>query len=187
MSEDKEAVVNMVPISPYRDIVETLGDSVGTPNIGVSVIMDPDLSEEEPKIGFTCGAFDLLHAGHVLMLEEARQQCDHLIVAVQSDPSIDRPEKNTPLQSHEERLIIVESIKWVDEVITYDTEDQLYSLLQEINPDVRIVGADWRGKTYTGHDLDIDMYFNTRDHSWSTSELRKRVHSAEDEKIKSAK
>ena len=121
------------------------------------------------RVGFTCGAFDLLHAGHALMLCEAKAQCDHLIVAVQSDPSIDRPEKNKPIQSYDERITMVNAIRWVDEVRTYDSEDELYKLLQEISPDVRIVGADWKGKKYTGHDLDIEIYFNTRDHSWSTS------------------
>jgi len=135
------------------------------------------------KIGFTCGAFDLLHAGHALMLKEAREQCDYLIVAVQSDPSIDRPTKNMPIQDYEERITMVQSIKWVDEVACYDTEDQLYNLLIELMPDVRIVGADWEGKKYTGHDLDIEMYFNSRDHSWSTSDLRKRVHIAEEKRL----
>ena len=107
------------------------------------------------KVGFTCGAFDLLHAGHALMLAEAREQCDHLIVAVQSDPSLDRSEKNAPVQSYEERLIMVKAIKWVDEVICYDTEKDLYGLLIDIAPDIRIVGADWEGKDFTGHDLDI--------------------------------
>lgn len=138
--------------------------------------------KKDRVVGFTCGAFDLLHAGHALMLAEAREQCDHLIVAVQSDPSLDRPEKNSPVQSYEERLTMVESIRWVDDVICYDTEQDLYRLLVELSPDVRIVGADWRGKEFTGHDLDINVYFNSRDHGWSTSDLRARVHAAEEKK-----
>jgi glycerol-3-phosphate cytidylyltransferase len=131
------------------------------------------------KIGFTCGAFDLLHAGHVLMLEEAKLQCDYLIVAIQTDPSIDRPSKNKPIQSYEERITMVKSIKWVDEIKCYDTEADLYDLLQKTNPDVRIVGTDWVGKKFTGHDLGIPVYFNSRNHTWSTSDLRSRVYESE--------
>jgi len=134
------------------------------------------------KIGFTCGAFDLLHTGHALMLKEARVQCDHLIVAVQSDPSLDRPEKNSPIQSYEERTIMVKAIRWVDEVRFYDTESDLYALLEEIKPDVRIVGIDWQGKQFTGCELPIKIYFNSRDHGWSTSDLRDRVYRAESDK-----
>ena len=131
------------------------------------------------KVGFTCGSFDLLHAGHVLMLEEAKEQCDHLIVAVQSDPSVDRPGKNKPIQSYQERITVVGAIKWVDELRFYDTEADLLKLLKEIMPDIRVVGADWQGKEFTGHELDIQVYFNSRDHGWSTSDLRARVYDAE--------
>ena len=103
--------------------------------------------------GFTCGAFDLLHAGHALMLKEAKEQCDYLIVGVQYDPSLDRPNKNRPVQSYEERVTMVKSIKYVDEVVLYETEEDLYSLLEKIMPDVRIIGSDWKGKKFTGHDL----------------------------------
>jgi glycerol-3-phosphate cytidylyltransferase len=116
------------------------------------------------------------------MLKEAKEQCDYLIVAVQSDPRIDRPDKNSPIQDYDERITMVQSIKWVDEVVCYDTEDQLHNLLIELMPDIRIVGADWKGKKYTGYDLDIEMYFNTRDHGWSTSDLRKRVYESEEKK-----
>ena len=153
-------------------------------SIAAAVSPYKNLDVKNKKIlGFTCGAFDLLHAGHALMLAEAKEQCDYLIVAVQSDPSIDRPEKNSPVQSYEERLTMVRSIRWVDDVICYDTEKDLYDLLVDISPDVRVVGADWKGKKFTGHDLDINVYFNTRDHGWSTSDLRTRVHAAEQKKI----
>jgi glycerol-3-phosphate cytidylyltransferase len=135
------------------------------------------------QVGFTCGAFDLLHTGHALMLEEAKKQCDYLIVAVQSDPSIDRLKKNSPIQGYKERIIMVKAIKWVDEIQLYDTEEELYEMLQKIKPDIRIVGADWEGKKFTGHDLDIKIYFNSRNHSWSTSNLRKRVYEAEKYKL----
>lgn len=127
------------------------------------------------RIGFTCGSFDLLHAGHCLMLEEASQQCDFLIVGLQTDPSIDRPEKNKPVQALEERLIQLRAIKYIGRIVCYDTEADLYDLLQELSPDVRILGADWEGKEYTGHDLDIPVYFNRRDHDYSTTELRLRI------------
>ncbi|MBI4093433.1 adenylyltransferase/cytidyltransferase family protein [Candidatus Kaiserbacteria bacterium] len=133
------------------------------------------------KVGVTVGAFDLCHAGHILMFKEAKEVCDYLIVGLHTDPSIDRPEKNKPIMSVEERRIILESIKYIDEIFEYDTEAQLYDILKnnEHDFDVRIIGADWRGKPYTGHDLPLEMYFNTRDHGFSTTELRRRIYEAE--------
>ena len=133
-------------------------------------------------VGITFGSFDLCHYGHVLMFEECKQYCDYLIVGVQSDPSIDRPEKNSPIQSHKERLGIVSSIKFVDEVKPYDTESDLIKMLKEVNPDVRILGADHQGTGFTGHELPIKCIFNSRDHGYSTSELRKRIFEAEKKK-----
>ena len=133
-------------------------------------------------VGITFGSFDLCHYGHALMFEECKEYCDYLIVGVQSDPSIDRPEKNSPIQSHKERLGIVNSIKFVDEVKPYDTESDLIKVLKEVNPDVRILGADHQGIEFTGHDLDIKCVFNSRDHGYSTSELRKRVFESEKNK-----
>ena len=130
-------------------------------------------------IGFTCGAFDLMHAGHSLMLKEAKSVCQYLIVGVQEDPSIDRSDKNKPIQSYEERVEMVSSCKYVNEVVLYKTERELYGLLKDLTPDVRIIGSDWRGKKFTGYDLDIEVYYNSREHNYSTSELRKRVHMAE--------
>lgn len=136
------------------------------------------------KKGFTCGAFDLLHAGHILMLEEARSVCDYLIVGLQSDPSLDRAHKNSPVQSMEERKIQLSAVKYVDEVVIYNTEQELYNLLIELQPDIRILGADHENKKFTGDDLDIELYFNSRNHSWSSSDLRKRI--AEHETRKSS-
>jgi glycerol-3-phosphate cytidylyltransferase len=133
--------------------------------------------------GITFGSFDLCHYGHVLMFEECKQYCDYLIVGVQSDPSIDRPEKNSPIQSHTERLGIVRSLKFVDKVIPYDSEKDLIKILKKINPDIRILGADHEGKKFTGHELPIRCVFNSRDHGYSTSELRKRVYESEKNKI----
>lgn len=133
------------------------------------------------KKGFTCGAFDLCHAGHVLVFKECKQVCDYLIVGLQTDPSIDRPEKNKPVMSVEERRIILSAIKYVDEIVVYDTEADLYKLLKEnkLGIDIRIIGTDWKDKPYTGYDLPIPMYFNTRDHLFSTSELRRRIYEQE--------
>ena len=133
-------------------------------------------------VGFTCGSFDLLHTGHALMLEEAKTHCDRLIVGLQSDPTLDRPEKNKPVQSLQERIIMIKSIRWVDEVHIYNTEAELIELIKILNPAVRIVGADWKGKQFTGYDLPIRVVFNTRDHSYSTSSLRERVLTAEMQK-----
>ena len=127
------------------------------------------------KKGFTCGAFDLLHAGHILMLQEAKSVCDYLIVGLQTDPSLDRESKNRPVQSLEERRIQIEAVKYVDEVIIYESEKDLLVLLKRIKPDIRIIGADHKGKPFTGHELDIDLFFNSRNHSWSSSDLRRRI------------
>ena len=134
------------------------------------------MSELPTKIGFTCGAFDLMHAGHMLMLEDAKSVCDKLIVAIQSDPSIDRPFKNRPVQSFEERIIMVTGCKYVDEIILYHTEDDLLKILKQVNPDVRILGSDYLNKTFTGQDLPIEIYYHKREHGWSSSELRERVY-----------
>lgn len=136
------------------------------------------------KVGVTVGAFDLCHAGHILMFKEAREICEYLIVGLHTDPSIDRPEKNKPIMSVEERRIILEGIKYIDEIFEYDTEAELYEILKknEQGFDVRIIGADWKGKPYTGHDLPIEMYFNTRDHGFSSTELRRRIYEAEEHK-----
>lgn len=132
--------------------------------------------------GVTAGAFDLCHAGHILMFKEAKKKCTHLTVLLQEDPSIDRPEKNKPIMTLKERKIILSGITYIDKVLVYRTEKDLYALLKKIKPDVRIIGADWKGKLYTGHDLPIKMYFNSRGHSYSSSELRQRIHRAESAK-----
>ena len=118
------------------------------------------------------------------MLEEARSVCDYLIVGLQSDPSLDRAHKNSPVQSMEERKIQLSAVKYVDEVVIYNTEQELYNLLIELQPDIRILGADHENKKFTGDDLDIELYFNSRNHSWSSSDLRKRI--AEHETRKSS-
>tara|TARA_B100001750_G_C15412281_1_gene548404 strand:- start:201 stop:614 length:414 start_codon:yes stop_codon:yes gene_type:complete len=128
------------------------------------------------KKGITFGAFDLFHAGHVLMLEEAKDVCDHLIVCIQTDPSLDRLEKNKPVQSITEREIQVSGCRYVDEVIIYDTELDVLDIIDTIDWDVRIIGEEYRNKDFTGRDQTLDKcYFNTRPHNFSSSELRQRV------------
>jgi len=137
------------------------------------------------KVGFACSSFDLLHSGHAIMLKDCKTVCDYLIVGLQTDPTLDRPEKNKPVQSFEERKIMIESIKYVDKVVEYSTEDELLALIKEINPDIRILGTDWKGKPFTGHELDIPIHWHVRDHGYSTSNLRIRVAEAESLKNKS--
>lgn len=127
------------------------------------------------KIGITCSAFDLFHAGHILMLQEAKTQCDHLIVALQTDPTIDRPEKNKPVQSVFERFTQVKACRYVDEIIVYATEAELKNILLAYHIDVRIIGEEYQGKPFTGYDLPIEIYYNKRKHSFSTTDLRRRV------------
>ena len=128
------------------------------------------------KKGITFGAFDLFHAGHILMLEEAKTVCDYLIVAIQSDPSLDREAKNSPVQSVEEREIQVSACRYVDEVIIYDREVDLLEILDTFSWDVRILGDEYQNKDFTGREKYLDKcYFNKRPHNFSTSELRERV------------
>ena len=128
------------------------------------------------KKGITFGAFDLFHAGHVLMLKEAKSICDYLIVCIQSDPSLDRVEKNKPVQSVVEREIQVSACTYVDEVIIYDYEEEVLQILETVDWDVRIIGEEYRDKEFTGRDQTLDKcYFNKRPHNFSSSELRERV------------
>jgi glycerol-3-phosphate cytidylyltransferase len=128
------------------------------------------------KIGITFGAFDLFHAGHILMLQEAKTICDHLIVCIQTDPSVDRDEKNTPVQSIVERQIQVTACRYVDEVIVYDTEADVMEILKTVDWDVRILGDEYRDEPFTGREETLDKcYFNRRPHNFSSSELRLRV------------
>tara|TARA_Y100001970_G_scaffold27492_1_gene33543 strand:+ start:814 stop:1224 length:411 start_codon:yes stop_codon:yes gene_type:complete len=131
---------------------------------------------KKQKIGFTCSCFDLLHAGHILMLEDAKKQCDYLIVGLQTDPTIDRPkEKNKPIQSLEEREIQLRAIKYIDKIIIYNSEKELYELLKKLNPDIRILGSDYKNKDFTGNNLDIKIYYHQRTHNYSSSSLKKRI------------
>lgn len=140
------------------------------------------------KIGFTCSTFDLFHAGHIIMLKEARQQCDYLIVGLQTDPTIDRPDtKNKPVQSMFERFVQLEACKYVDEIIPYSTEKELVDILLSYPVNVRILGEEYENKTFTGRSeciaRGIEFYFNKRQHTFSTTELRQRVVEAEANKL----
>lgn len=131
------------------------------------------------KVGITASTFDLLHAGHVEMLREAKSQCDYLICALQIDPSVDRSDKNSPVQTIVERYTQLSAIKFVDEIIPYLLEGDLQDILEMRDIHVRILGEEYREKDFTGRDIckakDIELYFNKRDHRFSTSDLRKRV------------
>jgi glycerol-3-phosphate cytidylyltransferase len=136
------------------------------------------------KIGFTCSCFDLFHAGHIMMLKEAKSQCDYLIVGLQTDPTLDRPEKNKPVQSVFERFVQLQACKYVDEIVVYATEKDLLDVLQSYPIDVRIIGDEYSDKPFTGRELDMEIYYNRRKHSFSTTELRKRVTQIESDKLK---
>tara|TARA_Y100001958_G_C21246873_1_gene577686 strand:+ start:3093 stop:3509 length:417 start_codon:yes stop_codon:yes gene_type:complete len=131
------------------------------------------------KIGITCSSFDLFHAGHVKMLEEAKQHCGFLICALQTDPSIDRPEKNKPKQSIVERYIQVEACKYVDQIVPYTTEKDLEDIFLSFRLDVRIIGEEYKDKHFTAKDIckdrGIEIIYNSRAHDWSSSELRNRI------------
>ena len=135
------------------------------------------------KIGITFSAFDLLHAGHVKMLEEAKLKCDYLIVGLQTDPTLDRPTKNKPTQTVVERYIQLKACKFVDEIVPYATEQDLEDILKSFIIDLRIVGDEYKEKDFTGRtyceEKGIELYFNTRDHRFSSTSLRQEVYKKE--------
>jgi glycerol-3-phosphate cytidylyltransferase len=126
-------------------------------------------------VGLVASCFDLLHAGHCLYLKDARSKCDHLVAALQRDPTMDRPEKNQPVQSLEERLIQLEACKYVDEIIQYDTEEDLVAIMRKVLPDVRFVGSDTDPTKVTGVEYCGSVYVHDRSHGYSSSELRQRI------------
>jgi glycerol-3-phosphate cytidylyltransferase len=135
-------------------------------------------------VGFTCSTFDLLHAGHILMLAECKQICDYLIVGVQSDPTIDRPgTKNKPVQSIVERYVQLSAVKFVDEIIVYNTEKDLEDMLMFLPISVRIIGEEYKDKDFTGKQIceerGIKVWYNSRSHRFSSSELRQRTYQSE--------
>jgi glycerol-3-phosphate cytidylyltransferase len=147
-----------------------------------------ELKAENKKIGIVFSSWDLLHAGHIAMLAEVRNHCDYLIAGLQTDPTIDRPDtKNKPIQSIVERQITVSATRYVDEIVVYQTEADLCDILLTLPIDVRILGVEYKDKEFTGKDIctqrGIEIVYNGRDHSFSSSSLRKRVAEAEKGKI----
>jgi glycerol-3-phosphate cytidylyltransferase len=145
-----------------------------------------ELKAQGLRIGFTASQFDMLHAGHVAMLSEARNHCDYLIAGLQNNASWDRPEKNAPIQSIVERQIQLAATRYVDEIVVYNTEKDLEDILLTLPLDVRILGVEYRDREFTGRDIcitrGIELIYNKRDHSFSSSSLRKRVVEAERQK-----
>ena len=131
--------------------------------------------DNKVKRGITASTFDLLHAGHILMLKEAKSVCDYLIVALQVDPTIDRAHKNRPVQSFYERWVQLSAVKYVDEIIPYTTETELETILQNNNIDIRILGEEYSHKIFTGRELPIECHYNKRTHRYSSTELRERI------------
>lgn len=130
---------------------------------------------KDPVVGFTCSTFDLFHAGHVVMLQESKSLCDYLVVGLLTDPTIDRPDtKNKPVQSVMERYLQLAACKYVDEIIPFGSEQDLVDLILTINPDIRIVGEEYKGTDHTGVGL-CPIHYNKRRHSFSTTQLRERV------------
>ena len=145
-----------------------------------------ELKAQGLRIGFTASQFDMLHAGHIAMLSEAKNHCDYLIAGLQNNASWDRPEKNAPIQSIVERQIQLAATRYVDEIVVYNTEKDLEDILLTLPIDVRILGVEYQDKEFTGRDIcnkrNIKLIYNTRDHSFSSSSLRKRVAEAERQK-----
>ena len=135
------------------------------------------------KVGFTCSTFDLFHAGHIMMLKEAKTHCDHLIVGLQTDPTIDRDWKNKPIQSVFERYEQLKACKYIDEILVYETEEDLINILLSYPINVRILGQEYEHEDFTGkwecQSKGIEIYYNRREHNFSTTELRQRVVAAE--------
>jgi len=129
----------------------------------------------KPIIGFTCSTFDLFHAGHVVMLQESKDLCDYLVVGLLTDPTNDRPDtKNKPIQSTMERYVQISACQYVDEIVPFESEQDLVDLILTINPDIRIVGEEYKGTDHTGAGL-CPIHYNKRRHSFSTTQLRERV------------
>lgn len=134
-------------------------------------------------IGITCSTFDLLHTGHIIMLEECKKYCDYLICALQNDPTLDRPEKNKPIQSIVERYLQLDAVKYVDKIIPYNTELELIEIFKSLDLDIRIIGEDYKNEDFTAKDIcqerNIKIVYNRRDHDHSTSNLRNKIYNLE--------
>jgi len=144
------------------------------------------MDKQNRIIGITCSTFDLLHAGHIIMLEECKKYCDYLICALQVDPTIDRKEKNIPIQSLVERYIQLDAVGYVDKIIPYNTEEELETIFASLDLDIRIIGEEYKDKDFTAKRVcekrGIKLIYNKREHDFSTSSLRKRVYEEESAK-----
>ena len=144
------------------------------------------MDKQKRTIGITCSTFDLLHAGHIIMLEECKKYCDYLICALQVDPTLDRAEKNKPVQTLVERYIQLDAVQYVDKIIPYTTEDELITIFSSLDLDVRIIGEEYKDTNFTGKDVclkrGIKIIYNKRDHDFSTTNLRKRIYEQESTK-----
>jgi glycerol-3-phosphate cytidylyltransferase len=144
------------------------------------------MDKQNRTIGITCSTFDLLHAGHIIMLEECKKYCDYLICALQVDPTIDRPEKNKPIQTLVERYIQLDAVSHVDKIIPYNTEEELITIFSSLDLDVRIIGDEYKDKEFTAKNIcqkrGIRIVYNKRDHDFSSSSLRERIYNQESNK-----
>ena len=142
-----------------------------------------DMERNKKTVGITCSTFDLLHAGHIIMLEECKKYCDYLICALQVDPSTDRTEKNKPIQSLVERYIQLDAVQYVDKIIPYNNEEELKTIFASLDIDVRIIGEEYKDQNFTAKDIcmkrNIRFVYNKRDHDFSTSSLRKIIYEQE--------
>ena len=144
------------------------------------------MDKQNRVVGITCSTFDLLHAGHVIMLEECKKYCDYLICALQVDPTLDRPNKNKPIQSLVERYLQLDAVKHVDKIIPYSTEEELITIFSSLDLDVRIIGEEYKDKEFTAKNIclkrGIRLVYNKRDHDFSSSSLRERIYMQESNK-----
>ena len=135
--------------------------------------------------GIICGSFDVIHPGYIRMFCDAKENaCDYLIVALQDDPTIDRPEKCKPVQSFSDRKEVLQAIRYIDCIVEYSTEHELFELLSTLDYDVRILGTDYKNKSYTGDTLNKPVYYHTRDHGYSTTSLKESIYDSMKQKIK---
>jgi len=144
------------------------------------------MDKQKKIVGITCSTFDLLHAGHIIMLEECKKYCDYLICAIQVDPTIDRPKKNKPIQSLVERYIQLDAVRYVDKIIPYSTEEELIMIFSSLDLDVRILGEEYKNMDFTGKKIclerNIELIYNKRDHNFSTTNLRELIYKQESTK-----
>lgn len=144
------------------------------------------MENKNKTVGITCSTFDLLHTGHIIMLEECKKHCDFLICALQVDPTIDRKEKNKPIQSLVERYLQLDAVKFVDKIIPYSTEEELSTIFMSLDLDIRIIGEEYKDKEFTAKDIcrkrGIKLVYNKREHNFSTTNLRERIYTEESNK-----